>query len=107
MPYEATMKRMVSFGIFKRALEGCDQQKQSDYVQMLICWFTAAMRSCNKTHINYSTGLGALSETLEAPLKRSFDGLISVIAGLALDTSAIFEALCWSYMPTDFQCLKD
>ena len=74
---------------------------------MLLHWFTAAMRSCNKTHINFSTGLPALCLTLNGLLKRSFDALIEVVAGLAIDSYATFEALCWSYMLTDFECLKD
>ena len=73
---------------------------------MLLRWFTAAMRSCDKIHISYLTGLPALSGPLEGTLKRSFDGLIKTVSGLDMDTSVIFEALCWSYMPTDFECLE-
>ena len=104
IPYEAFLKRSMSFGLFRKALEAC-HDSQPDIVKNVLSWFSAAMRSCNQTQISYATGLPLLSEPLESVLKQKFDGIIKKVASLPGDNSAMSEALCWSYTPRDFECL--
>lgn len=105
VPYEAFLKRSMSFGLFRKALEAC-HESQPDIAKNVLSWFSAAMRSCNQTQISYATGLPLLSESLESVLKQKFDGIIKKVASLPGDSSAISEALCWSYSPKDFECLE-